>query len=186
MKPARGPASSLPKSCASLKNTPRILPVRRSLLALVGTKQTFVGDTAFPSETPLFTPLILAYKGSTPPWLADDRAALRPRRNWCLLTLSSVPRYACASCGALLGFPRQFSLPLACPKPPPRLNRPAESRRQPVGVTLKRVSPALHPPERPSHTHALSLGFIGRGARSRRHRASGSQGSLSNGCCLFR
>ena len=42
--------------------------------------------------------------------------------------------------------------------PPPRLNRQAESRRQPV-----RVSPALHPAERPSHTHTPKPGFGGRG-----------------------
>ena len=36
VKPAREPASNCPKPYASLKNSPRILPVRRSLLALVG------------------------------------------------------------------------------------------------------------------------------------------------------
>ena len=42
MKPAREPASSPPKPCASLKIAPRILSVRRSLLAFVGRKQTVV------------------------------------------------------------------------------------------------------------------------------------------------
>ena len=42
MKPAREPASSRPKLCASLKNAPRILPVRGSLLTLVERKQTAV------------------------------------------------------------------------------------------------------------------------------------------------
>ena len=36
MKPAREPASSRPKPCASLRNATRILSVRRCLLALVG------------------------------------------------------------------------------------------------------------------------------------------------------
>ena len=39
------PVSSRPKPCASLKNAPEILPVRRSLLALVH-------KSAFPSEPP--------------------------------------------------------------------------------------------------------------------------------------
>ena len=43
-KPAREPASSRPKPCPSPKNTPGILPVCRSLLALVGRKQTVVRD----------------------------------------------------------------------------------------------------------------------------------------------
>ena len=42
VKAAREPASSHPKTCASLKNTPRILPVRRFLLIHVGRKQTVV------------------------------------------------------------------------------------------------------------------------------------------------
>ena len=42
VKPTRKPASSRPKTCASLKNTPSILPDRRSLLALVGRKHIVV------------------------------------------------------------------------------------------------------------------------------------------------
>ena len=44
VKPAREPASSRLKSCAALKNAPRILPVRRSLLTLEGRKHTMVRD----------------------------------------------------------------------------------------------------------------------------------------------
>ena len=47
MKPAREPASGRPKPCASLENAPEILPARRSLLALVGKKQTAV---SFPPQ----------------------------------------------------------------------------------------------------------------------------------------
>ena len=52
VKPAREPASSRPKSRASLKNAPRVLPVRRSLLALVGRKQTVVRNQHFPPKPP--------------------------------------------------------------------------------------------------------------------------------------
>ena len=48
VKLAREPTSSRPKPSLSLKNAPRILPVRRSLLALVGRKQTVVRDQVFP------------------------------------------------------------------------------------------------------------------------------------------
>ena len=43
-KPAREPASSCPKPCASLKKAPENFPARRSLLALVKRKQTVVRD----------------------------------------------------------------------------------------------------------------------------------------------
>ena len=39
----------------------------------------------FPSGTSRFTTLILAQRCSALPWLVDDRAALRPRRIWCVL-----------------------------------------------------------------------------------------------------
>ena len=40
----------------------------------------------FPSETSRFAPLVLAHRGSALLWLFDDRAALRPRRIWCVPT----------------------------------------------------------------------------------------------------
>ena len=49
---AREPASSRPKPYASLKNTPRILPVRRFLLVLIERKQTMVRDQLFPQKPP--------------------------------------------------------------------------------------------------------------------------------------
>ena len=60
------------------EKVPRIFPVRRSLLALGGRKQTFFRDQLFPHpETSRFAPLILAHRGSARPWLVDDRTALR-------------------------------------------------------------------------------------------------------------
>ena len=103
MKPAREPASSRPKPCASLKNAPRILPVRGFLLTLIGRKHTVVRDQlslrnlsvrAFDSRAQGFStppgsstielPSALAESGAYPP----DRA--------------------------LPGSPRQCPLPLAC------------------------------------------------------------------------
>ena len=59
MKPAREPASSRPKPCASLKNAvlPRSLPVCGPPRKKNNRGQT----SAFPSETSRFTPLILAH-----------------------------------------------------------------------------------------------------------------------------
>ena len=52
MKPAREPASSRPRPCVSLKNAPSILPVRRSVLVLVGRKQTALRVQLFAQKPP--------------------------------------------------------------------------------------------------------------------------------------
>ena len=91
MKLARDSASNRPKPCASLKNAARtILPVRRSLSALVGRKQTVVIyiSPPPPPETPWFAPLILALNGSARLWHVDDRAVLPPRRRLTFETIS--------------------------------------------------------------------------------------------------
>ena len=63
MKPAREPASNLPKSRVSLRKPHEYSPF--SLSALVGRKQTVVKD--FPSETSRFAPCILAPRASSVP-----------------------------------------------------------------------------------------------------------------------
>ena len=50
VKPARKLVSSRPKPCVSLKNAPEILPLFRSLLALVGRNPTVVGDHLSPKQ----------------------------------------------------------------------------------------------------------------------------------------
>ena len=138
MKPAREPATNRPKPCASLKKPQESCP----FAAPCGPRRKKNGRgqrSAFPSETSRFKPVILAHRGSALPWLVNDRGAYPPDR-------------------VLPGSPRQCSLPLACRHPPeehqigaweeartwehhhpqptippPRLNRQAESRRQPVG-----------------------------------------------------
>ena len=145
MKPAREPASSRPKPCASLKKSPTILARSPLLVALVGRKMTVVRHQLFLQKPP----------GSS---LWFSRTGVQPSPGSSAIELPS----AFAESGAyppdraLPGSPRQCSLPLACrhpseghqigarkrstwehhPQPtipPPRLNRQAESRRQPVG-----------------------------------------------------
>ena len=85
LKPAREPASSRPKPCASLKKSHNSCP----FAAPCGPrrKKNDRGQTsAFPSKTSRFKPVILAHRGSALPWLVDDRAALRLRRIWCVPT----------------------------------------------------------------------------------------------------
>ena len=87
VKPAREPASSRVKPCTSLKKPHESYP----FAAPCGPrrKKNDSGQTSayFPSETSWFKPpVILAPRGSALPWLVDDRAALRLRRFWCVLT----------------------------------------------------------------------------------------------------
>ena len=61
--------------------------VRSPLLVGPRWENTNRGQTsAFPSETSRFAPLIFAHRGSTLPWLVDDRAALQSRQIWCVPT----------------------------------------------------------------------------------------------------
>ena len=79
VKPAREPASSRPKPCASLKKPHESCP----FAAPCGPrrKKNDRGQgSAFPSETSRFALSILAHRGSALPWLVNDRAALCLRR----------------------------------------------------------------------------------------------------------
>ena len=145
MKPAREPEPRRPKPCTSLKKPHESCP----FVAPCGPrrKKNDRGQTsAFPSETSRFKPVILAHRGSALPWLVDDRATLRLRRIWCVPTRSSTTRLS----ATVLPASRVPPPSRRAPKwgleeartwdhhpqpiiPPPRLNRQAESRRQPVG-----------------------------------------------------
>ena len=94
VKSARKAASSRPKSSASLENAPERLPVGRSLLTLIRRKRTVVRGQISHQKP-------LAHRGSAFTWLVDDRAALRSRQTWCLLTQQYTQQRACACCGAL-------------------------------------------------------------------------------------
>ena len=109
MKPAREPASSRPKPCASLKKPHESCPS----VAPCGPRRKKNDDrgqtSAFPSETSWFKPVILAHRGSALPCPGSS-----------MIELPS----AFAESGAyppdreLQGSPRQCSLPLACRHPP--------------------------------------------------------------------
>ena len=89
MKPAREPASSRPKPCAFLKKPHESCP----FAAPCGPrrKKNDRGQrSAFPSETSRLKPVILAHRGSALPWLVNDRAALRLRRIWCVVSATGM------------------------------------------------------------------------------------------------
>ena len=67
------------KNPTNLARSPLLVGPRR--------KKTDRGQrSAFLSETSLFAPFILAHRASALSWLVDDRAALHPRRIWCVPT----------------------------------------------------------------------------------------------------
>ena len=114
VKPARELASSHPKPCATLKTPLESCQFAAPCWFSYEENSDRGQRSAFPSETTRFAPLTLAHKGLAFSCLVNERATLRPHRIWCLITRSSAPRYACARCGTLPGFPRQCPLPLAC------------------------------------------------------------------------
>ena len=147
MKLACEPASSRPMLCASLEKPTNLA---RSLLfvALVGRKITVFRHQLFPQKPPglHLGPLILAHRGSALPWLVHDRAALRLRRIWYVLTRWSTTRLSATVFPASRVPPPSRRAPNWTSEeahtlehhpqptiPPPRLNRQVESRRQPVG-----------------------------------------------------
>ena len=76
MKPAREPASSRPRPCASLKKPHDSCPFAAPCAPC--RKKNDRGQTSACSlQTSRLTPFILAHRGPALPWLVDDRAALR-------------------------------------------------------------------------------------------------------------
>ena len=108
MEPAREPASSRPRPCASLKKPHESCPFTAPCAPC--RKKNDRGQTsACPLQTSRLAPSILAHRGSALPWLVDDRAALR---------LYFAESGAYPPDRALPGSPRQCPLPLACRHPP--------------------------------------------------------------------
>ena len=124
MKPAREPASSRPKPCASLKS-PTNLARSPLQVALVGRKMTVVRDQLFPRKPP----------GSR---FRFSRTGVQPSPGSSTIELPS----AFAESGAyppdreLPGSPRQCSLPLACRHPPEGHQIGARKRRTPENTIL--------------------------------------------------
>ena len=149
IEPAREPASSRQKPRASLINAPRILPFRRSLLALVWRKQTW-SEISFPLRNLPVRPFDFRTQGFSIP-LAGRRSSCHPSSLYLMRT-------HCWFALPLIVIPRQCHLPLAChhlPKgtklelargapgehhsqptiPLPRLNRPPELAKHQVDCT---------------------------------------------------
>ena len=160
------------------------MPVRRSMLALVGRKQTVVRDQVFPQKphglrlwfsrtgvqyshgsSTIEVPSVFDEFGTYPP----DRRELSGSPRPCSLPLASrhLPK------GTKLELERGAHTwehhPQPNIMPPPRLNRPAKSQRQPVGCiprgwarpyTRRKDPPTLIPQNQVSE---------GEGTRSLRH-----------------
>ena len=176
MKPAREPASSRPKPCASLKKSHESCP----FAAPCGPrrKKNDCGQTsASPSETSRIKPVILAHRGFGPPLARRRSSCPPPSPN--LVRTYPIEHYQ-ALRGSLPCLSRAVTLPKGTKLGLGRgahLGTPSSSVShtaavsQPTGLIAKsaswlhllRVSPALHPPERPSHTHTPKPGFGGRG-----------------------
>ena len=186
MKPARGPASSRPKPCASFKKPYESCP----FAAPCGPrrKKNDRGQrSAFPSETSRFARVQgfsppLARQRSSCPSPSPNLVRTHPIENYQALR-DSVP---CPSRAATL--PKATKLELgrgAHLKTPSSANHTAAAS-QPTGrianaaswLHLSRVSPALHPPERPPHTHTPKPGFGGRG-----HDTTNDTLPISYSCC---
>ena len=175
MNPAREPASSRPKPCASLKKPHESCP----FAAPRGPRRK-INDrgqiSAFPSETSRFKPSILAHRGSALP-LARQRSRYPPPspnlvrthliENYqdlrdsapCLSRAATLPKATKLELGrgAHLKTPSSAHHTAAASQPTGRIAKAAS------WLHLSRVSPALHPPERSSHTHTPKPGFGGRG-----------------------
>ena len=160
MKPAREPASSRPKPCASLKKPHESC----TFAAPCGPrrKKKDRGQTsAFPSETSRLKPVILAHRvepspGSStielPPAFAES-GTYPPDRALPVLPASRVPPHLPKGTklglgrGAHLGTPSSVNHIATATQTTGRIAKAASC------LHLLRASPALHPPERPSHTH---------------------------------
>ena len=138
MKPAREPASSRPKPCASL-NKPTNFARAPLLVALVGRKMTVVRYRLFPQKPP----------GSR---LWFSRTGVQPSPGLSTIELPS----AFAESGAyppgrsLPGSPRQCSLPLACRHPPEGYQIEARKGRTPQNIILSQPCPRRVSTDRPN------------------------------------
>ena len=145
-------------------------------VALVGRKMTVVRDQLFPQKPP-GSRFLFSRKGVQPspgsstielPSASAESGAYPPKRE-----LPGSPRQCSPCLSRAATFPKATKLELgrgAHLKTPSSANHTAAAS-QPTGriakaaswLHLSRVSPALHPPKRPSHTHTPKPGFGGRG-----------------------
>ena len=166
MKPAREPVSSRPKPCAPLKKAPRILPVRRSIWPKISFSLRNLPVRAFDSRAQGFSPPLARQRSSCPPpspnlvhtHRIENYQALRDSAP-CLSRAATLPKATKLELGrdAHLKTPSSANHTAAASQPRGRTAKAAS------WLHLSRVSPALHPPERPSHTHTPKPDFGGRG-----------------------
>ena len=190
MKPAREPVSSRPKPCASLRKPHESCP----FAAPYGprAKKNYRRQTsAFPSETsPVhafdsraqgFSPPLARRRSSSPP-PSPNLARTHPIEHYyyqalrdsapCLSRAATLPKRTKLEHrrGAHLGTPSSANHAAAASQPTGRIAKATS------WLHLSRVSPALHPPERPSHIHTPKPGFGGRGHEVVVYRGDGAMG----------
>ena len=147
-------------------------------VALVGRKMTAVRDQLFPQKPPGsrfdsraqgFSPPLARQRSSCPPpspnlvrtHLIENYQALRDSSP-CLSRAATLPKATKLELerGAHLKTPSSANHTAAASQPTGQIAKAAS------WLHLSRVSPALLPPERPSHTHTPKPGFGGRGHES--------------------
>ena len=175
MKPAHEPASNRPRLCASLKNPHESCPFAapcgpRKKKNDHGQTSAFPSENlpvrAFDSRAQAFSPPLARRRSSYPPSL-PNLVRIHPIEHYqafrdstlCLSRAATLPKGTKLELerGAHLGTSSSANHTAAASQPTGRIAKTAS------WLHLSRVSPALHQPERPSHTHTPKPGFGGRG-----------------------
>ena len=166
MKPAREPAYSRPKPCASLKKPHEPCPFAapsgpRRKKNDRGQRSAFpslrnLPVRAFDSRAQGFSPPLARQRSSCPP-PSPNLVRTHPIENYqalgdsapCLSRAVTLPKGTKLELGrgAHLKTPSSANHTAAASQPTGRIAKVAS------WLHLSRASPALHPPERPSHTH---------------------------------
>ena len=171
----REPASSSPRPCASFKKPhescpfaapcgPRRKKNDRGQISQLSLRNFPV--RAFDSRAQGFSPPLTRRRSSCPP-PSPNLVRTHPIENYqalrdsapCLSRAATLPKATKLELGrgAHLKTPSSANHTAAASQPTGRVAKAAS------WLHLSRVSPALHPPERPSHTHTPKPGFGGRG-----------------------
>ena len=121
---------------------------------------------AFGSSAQGFSPPLARQRSSCPP-PSPNLVRTHPIEHYqafrdsapCLSRAATLPKGTKLELGegAHLGTPSSANHTAAASQPTGRITKTAS------WLHLSRMSPALYPPERPSHTHTPKLGFGGRG-----------------------
>ena len=171
MNPAREPASSRTKPCASLKKSHESCPFAapcgpRRKENDISFSLRNLPVRAFDSRAQGFSPPLARQRSSCPPpspnlvrtHLIENYQALRDSAP-CLSRAATLPKATKLELGrgAHLKTPSSANHTAAASQPTGRIAKAVS------WLHLSRVSPSLHPPERPSHTYTPKPHFGGRG-----------------------